>query len=227
MSFKFHWSAKMQQAFEEFEHTMGVHRGFPIVCSTPVLSEVLEQYDGVLPKNLLTYWERHGWCGYNNGLYWTVNPNDYRDIIERLSAISQFDDPSENFVIARGAFGDLEIWNRKRGDVMSFCPVIGLLHQWHTDEMPEQSEEELELDMALFFESASSYDQDQEDENDELLFEQALEKLGPLAENEMYAFVPATCLGGKWLLENLQKVDITTHIEMLMDLEEPNINIMR
>ncbi|PIB11583.1 GAD-like domain-containing protein [Vibrio rotiferianus CAIM 577 = LMG 21460] len=180
-----------------------------------------------MPKNLLTYWERHGWCGYNNGLYWTVNPNDYRDIIERLSAISQLDDPSENFVIARGAFGNLEIWNSKRGNVMSYYPVIGLLHQWHAEEMPEQSEEELELDMALFFESASSYRHDQVDEYEEPLFERALEKLGPLAENEMYAFVPATCLDGKWLLENLQKVDITTHLEMLMDLEEPSIDILR
>ncbi|WP_038887569.1 T6SS immunity protein Tdi1 domain-containing protein, partial [Vibrio rotiferianus] len=110
---------------------------------------------------------------------------------------------------------------------MSYYPVIGLLHQWHAEEMPEQSEEELELDMALFFESASSYRHEQVDEYEEPLFERALDKLGPLAENEMYAFVPATCLGGKWLLENLQKVDITPHLEMLMDLEEPSINIMR
>ena len=226
MSFKFHWSAKMQQAFEEFEHTMGVHRGFPIVSSTAVPSEVLEQYDGVLPKNLLTYWERHGWCGYNNGLYWTVNPNDYRDIIERLCALSQLDDPSETFVIARGAFGNLEIWNSKRGNVMSYYPVIGLLNQWHIDVKPEKTEEELESSMASFFWRASSYRHDQVDEYEEPLFERALEKFGPLAENEIYAFVPATCLGGKWLLENLQKVDITTHIEMLMDLEEPSIDIL-
>ncbi|WP_337165982.1 GAD-like domain-containing protein [Vibrio fluvialis] len=227
MSFKFQWSEVMKTEFDEFENTMGVHRGFPIVSSTPVPAEVLEQYNGVLPENLLAYWERHGWCGYYKGMFWTVNPNDYTEIIERLSAISQLDDPSENFVIARGAFGDLEIWNRKRGNVMSYCPVIGLLYQWHIDVKQEQTKTELELDMAYFFGGASSSDQDQEDEFEERLFERALDKLGPLAENEMYAFVPATCLGGKWLLENLQKVDITTHIEMLMDLEEPRINIMR
>ncbi|EKO3629290.1 DUF1851 domain-containing protein [Vibrio metschnikovii] len=227
MSFKFQWTAKMQQGFDEFENTMGVHRGFPIVSSTPVPAEVLEQYNGVLPENLLAYWERHGWCGYDNGMFWTVNPNDYTEIIERLSAISQLDDPSENFVIARGAFGDLEIWNRKRGNVMYYSPVIGLLYQWDIDVKQEKTEAELESAMASFFWRASSSDQDQEDEYEERLFERALDKLGPLAENEMYAFVPATCLGGKWLLENLQKVDITTHIEMLMDLEEPSINIMR
>ncbi|WP_332420341.1 GAD-like domain-containing protein, partial [Vibrio metschnikovii] len=63
MSFKFQWTAKMQQGFDEFEHSMGVHRGFPIVSSTPVPAEVLEQYNGVLPENLLAYWERYGWCG--------------------------------------------------------------------------------------------------------------------------------------------------------------------
>jgi len=219
MSFKFQWSEVMDTRFERFQRRMEA-----AFVSQEVPLQALEHYEGLLPTNLLAYWERHGWCGYNNGLYWTVNPNDY---LERLCALSQLDDPSETFVIARGAFGDLEIWNRKRGDVMSFCPVIGLLYQWHIDVKPEKTEEELESSMASFFWRASSYDQDQEDENDELLFERALEKLGPLVENEMYAFVPETCLGGKWLLENLQKVDITTHIEMLMDLEEPSIDILR
>ncbi|GAB7226459.1 GAD-like domain-containing protein [Vibrio rotiferianus] len=222
MSFKFQWSETMDTRFERFQRRMGA-----AFVSQEVPLQALEHYEGILPTNLLAYWERHGWCGYNNGLYWTVNPNDYRDIIERLCALSQLDDPSETYVIARGAFGNLEIWNSKRGNVMSYYPVIGLLHQWHAEEMPEQSEEELELDMALFFESASSYRHEQVDEYEEPLFERALDKLGPLAENEMYAFVPATCLGGKWLLENLQKVDITTHLEMLMDLEEPRIDILR
>ncbi|EEY50465.1 hypothetical protein VIH_002596 [Vibrio cholerae CT 5369-93] len=222
MAFKFQWSEVMDSKFERFQRRMGT-----AFVSQEVPLQALEYYEGILPTNLLAYWERYGWCGYNNGLYWTVNPDDYREIIERLSAISQLDDPSENFVIARGAFGDLEIWNRKRGNVIYYSPVIGLLYQWDIDVKPEKTEAELESDMASFFWTASSSDQDQEDEYEEPLFERALDKLGPLAENEMYAFVPATCLGGKWLLENLQKVDITTHIEMLMDLEEPRINIMR
>ncbi|CAH1544316.1 Glutamyl-tRNA amidotransferase [Vibrio rotiferianus] len=222
MSFKFQWSETMDTRLERFQRRMGA-----AFVSQEVPLQALEHYECILPTNLLAYWERHGWCGYNNGLYWTVNPNDYRDIIERLCALSQLDDPSETYVIARGAFGNLEIWNSKRGNVMSYYPVVGLLNQWDIDIKPEKTEEELESSMASFFWRASSYRHDQVDEYEEPLFERALDKLGPLAENEMYAFVPATCLGGKWLLENLQKVDITPHLEMLMDLEEPSIDILR
>ncbi|WP_405341282.1 T6SS immunity protein Tdi1 domain-containing protein [Marinospirillum alkalitolerans] len=35
----------------------------------------------------------------------------------------------------------------------------------------------------------------QEQEDEEPLFKRALEKLIPLAENEMYAFIPVICLG--------------------------------
>ncbi len=148
-----------------------------------------------MPDNLLAYWERYGWCGYNHGLFWLVNPDDYSNIMETLTGISQLDDPNENFVIARGAFGKLVIWNNRRGYMMSYNPNIGLLTQSHIEQYPELDKDELEKDMAIFFGNTSGYRYDQGDENEHLLFERALAQYGPLATNEMYAFVPAICLG--------------------------------
>ncbi len=225
MNYQFPWTEFMQEMFEEFECDMGVTRGTSVI-SAPVPIEVIERYKGVLPDNLLAYWERYGWCGYDNGLFWTVNPDEYSDIIHTLTDISQLDDPNENFVIARGAFGKLAIWNNRRGYMMSYNPNIGLLTQSHIDQYPELGKDELEKDMAIFFGNTSGYRYDQYDENDHPLFERALAQYGPLAANEMYAFVPATCLGGKWYLENLEKVDITTHIAMLMELQPPQLQLV-
>jgi len=32
----------------------------------------IERYRGKLPDQLLTYWAEQGWCGYADGLFWTV-----------------------------------------------------------------------------------------------------------------------------------------------------------
>ncbi len=225
MSYQFPWTDFMQEQFVRFERKMGLLENIP-VTSTPVPAEVIERYKGLLPDNLLAYWERYGWCGYDHGLFWTVNPDDYSDIIHTLTAISQLDNPDENFVIARGAFGELSIWNSKRGRAMTYSPHVGLLTQTHIDQQPERSKEELEQYLAVFFGNTSGYRYDEEDENDQPLFEQALAQYGPLAANEMYAFSPAICLGGQWRLKNLEKVDITTHIAMLMELQPPQLQLV-
>ena len=51
-------------------------------------------------------WENHGFCSYNNGLFWLVNPEDFTAVLH------QFDDinPSE-LVFARTATGCLFTWD--------------------------------------------------------------------------------------------------------------------
>ena len=39
-----------------------------------------EQWHGKLPEQLPADWRTEGWRGYANGLFWTVNPDDYEDI---------------------------------------------------------------------------------------------------------------------------------------------------
>ncbi|WP_122688499.1 GAD-like domain-containing protein [Pseudomonas viridiflava] len=46
----------------------------------------IKRYEDKLPKQLLQFWYDYGWCGYANGLFWTVNPQDYESTPEHWLA---------------------------------------------------------------------------------------------------------------------------------------------
>lgn len=41
----------------------------------------IARYRGRLPDQLLTYWEVYGWSGYADGLFWTVDPQEFEPIV--------------------------------------------------------------------------------------------------------------------------------------------------
>ncbi|BEV17158.1 hypothetical protein HBDW_39460 [Herbaspirillum sp. DW155] len=49
---------------------------------SPVPTESIEKWRDKLPDQLLKYWEREGWCEYANGLFCTVDPDDYEDLVD-------------------------------------------------------------------------------------------------------------------------------------------------
>lgn len=53
-------------------------------------------------EDLITLWQEDGWASYANGLFWTVNPQDFTNIIKDWK-ISK----PNSIVFSRNAFGDL------------------------------------------------------------------------------------------------------------------------
>jgi hypothetical protein len=49
---------------------------------TEVPTASFESWQGKLPDQLLKYWKEEGWCAYANGLFWTVNPDGYEDLVD-------------------------------------------------------------------------------------------------------------------------------------------------
>ena len=172
-----------------FEKKLGLEQASPIIAHQEVSEEKLAEYAGILPNHLLRFWQKHGWGGFQNGALWMVDPECYRDLVVRLTALSQLENADENFVIMRGPFGDLEIWNRYRGQVFTYHPHTGQLNQADLARNPIKPLEDLGIQMWTLFRATSLEDYDKEDEKDKLLFARALKKLGPLKANEMYGFV--------------------------------------
>jgi hypothetical protein len=75
----------------------------------------IERYRGKLPNQLLEYWAEHGWCGYANGIFWIVNPQDYEGVVASWIEGTEFKQRNTYHLIARGAFGDLYLWGEKTG----------------------------------------------------------------------------------------------------------------
>ncbi|NHZ41994.1 GAD-like domain-containing protein [Massilia aquatica] len=209
----------MDEDFASFREKFG-----PEISTRYVPSSSIERYRGKLPDQLMLYWEESGWCGYADGLFWTVDPQEYEPVLEAWIGDTEFMERDAYHLIARSAFGELVFWGEKSGDSLSILP-------WHALAFPSEGSEEYILkgkadDAAKWFFSSQKREYfDMEDDAEKPLFARALKKLGPLKPDEMYGFVPALAFGGSATLKNLQKVKAVEHLVFLAQLAP--LQIMR
>jgi hypothetical protein len=194
----------MDENFEYFLEKMG-----PCIEKRVVPPSSIERYRGKLPNQLLAYWEEHGWAGYADGLFWTVNPQEYEAVVEAWIGNTAFMAEDVFHIIARGAFGKLYVWGVRTGYALkifapgSFC--IPAIEPSPIDDM--------DFEMQIFFGGITRKGNDFVD-----MFAPAFERLGVLKHDEMYGFVPALALGGACEPEYLQKVKAVEHLVLLAQL---------
>ncbi|MDD1605667.1 MAG: DUF1851 domain-containing protein [Methylococcaceae bacterium] len=178
--------------FNEFHKNVSTYK----ICP----SEVIEKYSGILPELLIATWKETGFQNFSNGFLWSVNPDEYRNIISDFLHDYQIDDVH---VIFRTAFGDMILFYK--GIFYHFC-IVTMRHSKLTGTLDAI----LEMDMAqkYFLDSIFFFN----------LFKKAKKNLGELTEDEVYGFFPALPLGSAILVENLQKVNLCAHLHFLSQL---------
>lgn len=165
---------------------------------------------GKLPDQMLAYWQEYGWCGYADGLFWTVNPQEYDPVVEAWIGDTPFMEQDAYHIIARGAFGHLLFWGEQSGFTLKlFAPGSYVIP--HKQSL---SPSQMEFEAKAFFSIQNKPPFDFDD-----LFAPALKTLGRLNHDEIYGFVPALALGGPSTLERLQKVKAVEHLMLLAQLE--------
>jgi hypothetical protein len=206
----------MDEAFEYFLTNFG-----PPIARRDVAPTSVDTQAGRLPALLLQYWREHGFAGYADGLFWTVDPTDYAEVLDRWLDQSPFKGQDDYQVIARTAFGCLFVWGTKSG--------ASLLNAPHGILFPDPAagkyvqEGRAEISVQSFFVSMAKSHADFSDEAGKPLFRRAHKKLGVLQPDEMYGFVPALVLGGTATLASLEKVTIVEHLSMLAQMDTPRI----
>lgn len=113
-------------------------------------------------------------------------------------------------VIARDAFGSLYAWGeryQRKITVSSLAGgIVALKNQLQKpNPQPDRS-------LGIFLGATQRDSLDFDDNQGKPLFQRALAKLGPVAEDEMYAFEPGLCIGGKADLEHMVKVNMVEHL---------------
>jgi hypothetical protein len=202
--------------FEDFIEVFG-----EATYHEPVPQASIEKYRGKLPDILLTYWEQEGWNGYDNGLLWTVNPDDYADILADWIAPTPLPEIDDYHVFARTAFGTLYAFGSKNGRYFGVTPYWNAVFankSWVTSVDHEWDET-----ITQFFGFSTKEDYDVEDIKEKGMFDRAVKRLGPLGPNEMFGFVPALLLGGEEVEKNLEKTNIFIHLDILANLADERI----
>ena len=179
----------------------------------------IEKYRGVLPDELLTYWQEEGWNGYMDGLFWIVNPELYDELLDLWIADTPYADIDEYHVIARSGFGELYVWGQHNNQCFVINPSY-MNPPYFSNSAYKLRQKAKSWSIQSFFFSRNPKHMDIDDEQEKPLYTRAVEKLGALGPDEMYGFVPAIMLGGRYELDNLEKVNLFMHLDMLARLTD-------
>jgi len=183
--------------------------------------QLIESYRGILPDELLMYWEKDGWCSYNKGLFWLVNPTEYDEVMHDYLAFTPLKDRKNLYVVARSAFGKLYVWEKGKGDVIDISLINNSSMLNASKDRQNLSAEEDDFEMNRFIGTSAPEDLEEDDASGKPLFERALKKFGRLQSNEMYGYKLNPALGGKDSITNLDKLDLFIYADIQLQLDEP------
>ena len=185
--------------------------------------DIVEKYEGRLPKRLLEYWQEYGFCGFKDGLFWIVNPDDYQDSMTTWLKGTGVLELDTFHVFARTGFGSLYLWGEKTGQ--SWRVDIRDAQIFHRKNYEKEIENGKTSDLIMaFFSITDSYTVDLEDiKTEKSIFEQALKKFGPLEEDEMFTFEPALFLGGEQTFKTVNKVNFFIQSDILASMGQREI----
>lgn len=179
--------------FPEFQK----EHGAPAECIS-VPAEEIAKYRGKLPDFLLEEWQENGWCSYNNGYIKIVNPAEFDDVLQDWTP-----DASKSSVIVRTAFGDMFYWND------AGCHLV---------DVDFGQANRVTGNVQVLFDYLLTPGGLLEESLDYPNFKAALPRLGPPAADEVYGYVPAIGLGGPPDPNNLRRVKLREHLNMLSQL---------
>jgi hypothetical protein len=188
--------------------------------SKPVSEEKLKEFRGKLPDKLLEYWEAYGFCSFKDGLFSIVDPDEYEPALEAWFGNTKIVEEDAYYVIARTAFGALFLWGEKTGQKYELMnPFYGWLYQSNGDEK-KISVGKANKAISRWFAIGHPEEMDMASEGQKKTFALAVKKLGPLAPNEMFTFVPAPAMGGAVDLKYLKKADCVMQLDLLSQMGE-------
>jgi hypothetical protein len=191
----------------------------------PIDEALVKKYEKIMPNELMYYWKTYGLTSFYNGLFWLTNPDDYKELVEQYLA----DTPLANreaYVIGRGAFGKLLIWEINKGETIWIRLFSNLVYLNAKEDRYTLVGEHNEYQMNRTIGIIEPSDMDQDDASNKPLFERALKKFGKLKSNEMYGMKLHESLGGKQSIRNIDKVDLFVYADIQLELEKPHFVVM-
>ena len=170
----------------------------------PVESEVVEEYRGRVPDELVEVWEQYGYGTFGEGFLRVINPRLYEAEVGDCIGKTQGDGISIPIMVT--GLGDLITWEPSAG-------VIGILYRaGRTVGLGTKLSTFLTLTRAggaAHLSRVLDWD----------IFPKAVAAQGELPFDESFIFVPLLSLGGPAKVENLHKRQTLTAIQMMVEFQ--------
>lgn len=166
------------------------------VTIRPLEEEEIRQYQDCLPDDLLNKWKKHGLCTLLNGYLKLIKPAEYSDFFNALQKQSAM------IPFAITAFGDVLFWSESQYVVLA--------------KLSENSLTIINSGFRFFWDNLSDSSYIADFFPDIALYEDAVNKLGPLAPDECFGLVPLLIAGGVKDIEHLNRVKMKEYIALLV-----------
>ncbi|MCW8308658.1 GAD-like domain-containing protein [Acidiphilium sp. PA] len=178
---------------------------------------VLEAYRSIVPDSMIAFWKECGVGLWLDGRFQLVSPDRYRGLLDLILQGDPDYPPDQSVLIGYGAFGKLLIWNNQK-----YALKVDLVEGIAYTTFPKPRFNILPPDVGLPGEISRAdspiYDCLERTDAPKPLFIRAVKTYGKLAHGECYGFVPAVGLGGRGVLEDVQRVRALEHFSILAQL---------
>ena len=163
-----------------------------------VPEETIRKYTGKVPEQFVEIWKGYGFGTFHQGYFKVIQPDDYIEFVRE----SYFE---KNCIpLLATALGDIIVWERNEF-------IYILLYRYNDFDGISKG-------CKYFFNDL----EDKEFIEDCVKpknFKEALQLLGSPAYDECYGYVPLLSLGGAEKPENLQKVKLREHLELMYQMQ--------
>lgn len=157
--------------------------------------KTINQYENQLPHEIIDLWKNYGYGTFYNGYLKTINPNEYKELIE-----SSYWQGNVSIPIFATAFGDVITWEKNQ--------FLGIIKYRYGEN------DVISDGFDFFFEDLFSGEFDEEHFTISKYIE-AINKYGKLEYNECFGYTPILAMGGTESVEHLKKVKIREHIALI------------
>jgi len=163
-----------------------------------VEKKIIQQYCEILPQELLKVWEIYGFGSLKDGYLKIINPDNFQEVLKDSYFRSDISIP-----IFATAFGDIITWEENKYlrivkyNKGVFIGISSGFEFFWEDVITKRFQDK-------FFDIEK--------------YEEAVLRIGKLEYDECFGYVPLLGLGGNEKVENLKKVKIREHIEIITQL---------
>lgn len=163
-----------------------------------VPEETIKKYSGKIPEQFIEIWKNYGFGSFLNGFLKLINPDDYSDFVKK----SYFEKNCIPLLIT--ALGDIIVWEENA----YFFIIQYRYNNFSALARGYRVFAKLLEETGYFYEKANLKN-----------IKEALNMLGTVSYDESYGYVPLLSLGGAEKPENLQKVKLREHLELMYQVQ--------
>lgn len=168
------------------------------VVKKKVNDDLIKKYESILPEEIISLWREKGFGVFYGGYLKVINPDEYLTLVQQSYFQGDVSVP-----IFATAFGDILTWEENK--------YVGILKYRYNDSDIISDGFKFFYDIIVSEVCAAEYFTINE-------YNEAIKNYGELAYDECFGYVPLLALGGKESVENLKKVKMKEHIELIYNI---------